>query len=335
MDINGTNETINLLIHDIHQKDYEAFFKKVDELLETETTTEENIVRVVANVLRIFLLKEESSFNFIKKVTEILENDYEVLMEYDSIKISHTILSLECSKLSKTEAVNKLLELAQKSTNFKDKSHAMCYLGTLILSSGNIEENEQYFEELEKLKEDEEYIVDNLNFDKVTTRFNYDDYETLIKIMELRLQNALDKEETQQINELLEEIIITTDKLKDSTIDDYERITLYSLAKMSANTGYIDLEEYFMKLYNEIKELKGYVLESYYDYLLTNYPIRLENDFAGIAKLHWDEHYQNDTEESKKAFLLVLVDYITSFGKSDFELEEILNEIDSLKNLKQ
>jgi hypothetical protein len=331
MEIDKINENVNYLVKNIQEENLNGFFKKVDKILDSKMD-EENAVRLLSSALRIFLL-EESSFKFINSLVERINNDYSKILKYDSINITLDILNVMVSKISKKEAIDNLFKKAKNANDIKDKMHAMTYLGNFILSS-NLEDNQKYFDELEKLKEDKEYIVDNLNFDKITTRFNYDHYDILLQVTEIRLQKALADEDTEKIDLLMEEIIDATEKLeKEGSIDNYGRITMYSAAKMAVNSGYIDLEDYFMKLYNNTK-FKGYVLESYFDYLNVNYPSRIDSNFREISKKYWEEHYEDDDSRSKKAFLFVMIDYISSYGKGDFNLEEILNEIDKIEDYK-
>jgi hypothetical protein len=330
MEINEINEEINSMIHHIHNFDLNSLFNTFDKLL-TKEMEEKVKVRTFANVLRIFLLKEESSFNFIKAIVDKINNEYSEYLKYDSLEISITILSLQCSYLEKRETIDKLLEIANRDIDFIDRFQALNYIGTIILSSGNKEQNETYFAELEALKGDENHIIDNLDFDKVTTRFNFDHYEILIKVTEMKIQRALKLENHSEIDSLLNEVIDITDTLiEEERIDDPQRVSLYTLAKMSQNSGYIDLEDYFIKLYNATDIYKGYVLESYYEYLALNYPARLVNDFKEIFTKYWEESYESDDPKSKEAFLYTAIDYLSSFNNAKIDLDKMLEEIKKL-----
>jgi KaiC/GvpD/RAD55 family RecA-like ATPase len=324
---NSVDYKINDTIRKIHESDLDGIFDNFNYML--KELEKDVAVRIFSNVLRIFLLKDGGELMFIKKVMERFENDYDI--EHPSRDVALILIKLLTSEIEKSEALNSLLNIAQnKEFPKKDRAHAFIQFGDIFLSSRNSEQNLSYFEELDKLIDDEEYIVNDLNYDNITLRFNYDEFEITLKTLEMKLMAALSKKDKELINKVFEEIIETIKKLKEEkgVTDDYY-MTSYSVAKMKTYTGEFDLELYFNRLYDNVENYKGFIVEGYYEYLKMNYPHRIDDEFKEMFKSYWKNYYEKEEIHSKKAFLYTALDYLTGYAVVDFvNIEELIEEIE-------
>jgi hypothetical protein len=326
------NNTINLKINDIikkvHERDLDGIFKNYDYL--KNNLEKEVAIKIFSNILRIFLLKDGAEISFLEEVANRFRNDYD--FEHPSKKVSLILIDLLTNKIEKNEALTQLLSISKNEEyTQQERIHSFIQFGNIMLSSKNKENNLNYFEELDKLIGDENYIVDTLNYDNVSLRFNYDSFEITLKLLEMKLMAALEKGDSEKINDIFEEIVVSVEKLKESEVPDDYYLTTYTVSKMKTYTGEMDLESYYNKLYREIEDYKGFVLEGYYDYLSINYPYRLGVEFEDKFKDYWENHYQKESKKSKEAFLYTALDFLSGYGVVDFvNLETIIEEIEEV-----
>jgi len=180
---------------------------------------------------------------------------------------------------------------------------------------------------------EETYLVNKLNYNLTTAKFHYDSFETLIKLLQLKLKVGLDQDTG--INQIIDEIIFTINNIRiisSNVITDQFRIMTYLNPILIAYGDKYNLMSYYEKLFEGVEGCKGSILATMYEYLKVHEINLIESTFDTIQEEYFDKYYLDDCNDSKLESLYTLLDYETVFKYNNREtINNIIQKINNLQ----
>jgi hypothetical protein len=172
------------------------------------------------------------------------------------------------------------------------------------------------------------YLVDVLDFEKSKSRFCYDAFETLVKMLKIRI--LLGMNEYDELQPALEELVYTIKNvpiISRGRVNDEHLILVVALQPMVTYDGSLYLMPYFRYLFENLARHKGIVLESVYTYLKNSHAELIEAEITDMLNAYFSEYYDTDSNEGKLAALPTRREFLTLI-RNVYDEEE-LNKIDA------